>query len=156
MDKYNKMSYICPLCAIDPLNHSLVKIKESNNILVFYSCPSQAKLYFDCKGIINHYDGVLSEVPENKKWIWIFDSKGFGFNHFSQINIGINLALLISNKFSHNLLNITIINPTIYTTFTYTALKPFLSEKVNNLISFNSVAEKAEDLVKQMEDENIC
>ena len=136
LDKY--MNYSCPLCRIDPSNHSLTKIKENENIIYYYSCPSQAKLYFDTNGIINHYNGILSEIPKNKKWIWIFDSKDFGFKHFIQINLGIELAKLISNKFSNNLLKIIIINPTIYILSTYNILKPFLTKEINNIITFNT------------------
>lgn len=131
------MSYVCPVCKIDPLNHSLTKIKETDTAETFYSCPSKAKLYSDCEGIINHYNGILSEISSNKKWVWIFDSKGFNFNHFMQIDVGIQLATLITSKFSHNLLNIIIVNPTIYIYLTYHAIKPFLSERVNKLIIFN-------------------
>ena len=60
LDKY--MNYSCPLCRIDPSNHSLTKIKENENIIYYYSCPSQAKLYFDTNGIINHYNVILSEI----------------------------------------------------------------------------------------------
>jgi hypothetical protein len=131
------MPYVCPVCKIDPLNHSLTKIKETDTTETFYSCPSKAKLYSDCEGIINHYNGILSEISSNKKWVWIFDSKGFNFNHFMQIDVGIQLATLITTKFSHNLLNIMIVNPTIYIYLTYHAIKPFLSERVNKLIIFN-------------------
>lgn len=131
------MSYVCPVCKIDPLNHSLTKIKETDTAETFYSCPSKAKLYSDCEGIINHYNGILSEISSNKKWVWIVDSKGFNFNHFMQIDVGIQLATLITTKFSHNLLNIIIVNPTIYIYLTYHAIKPFLSERVNKLIIFN-------------------
>lgn len=131
------MSYVCPLCSIDPLNHSLIKIKETDTTETFYSCPSKAKLYFDCKGIVHHYNGVLSEIPPDKKWIWVFDSEGFNFTHFMQIDVGIQLATLITTKFSSNLLNIIIVNPTIYIYLTYNAIKPFLSERVNKLIIFN-------------------
>lgn len=132
------MPYSCPLCLLDPLNHSLVKIKESNNTIVFYSCPSKAKLYFDCEGIINHYDGVLSEMDPNKKWIWIFDSNGFHFKHFMQIDVGIQLAKLITNKFSKNLSNIIIVNPTMYISLVYNIITPFLSDRVNQVIVFNT------------------
>lgn len=141
------MTYICPLCTIDPLNHSLVKLKETDKTIIFYSCPSQAKLYFDSEGIIHHYDGVLSEIPKNKKWIWIFDSNGFNLNHFMQINVGIQLAKLITNKFSNNLLNIIIINPTIYVSLTHNALKPFLNEKINQLIIFNNKYKNSNDIL---------
>jgi len=131
------MSYVCPLCRIDPLNHSLLKIKETDTTVTFYSCPSKAKLYFDCEGIINHYTGVLSEINPNKKWIWIFDSAGFNFNHFMQIEVGIQLAKLITTKFSSNLVKILIINPTIYISWTYNIIRPFLSKKVNEIVLFN-------------------
>lgn len=143
LDKY--MNYSCPLCRIDPSNHSLKKFKETENVIYYYSCPSEAKLYFDTNGIINHYNGVLSEIPKNKKWIWIFDSKDFGLKHFIQINLGIELAKLISSKFSHNLLKIIIINPTIYILSTYNILKPFLTKEVNNIIIFNTLMNKTDD-----------
>lgn len=131
------MSYVCPLCKIDPLNHSLVKINETDSTVTFYSCPSKAKLYFDCEGILNHYNGVLSEIDPNKKWIWVFDSTDFGFDHCMQMNLGIQLAKLITTKFSSNLLNIIIVNPTIYISWMHNIVRPFLSEKVNKMILFN-------------------
>jgi hypothetical protein len=151
------MSYKCPLCEIDPLNHSLTKLKETDKILIFYSCPSQAKLYFDCNGIINHYSGVLREIPENKKWIWIFDSKGFNFNHFIQINVGIELSKLILNKFSHNLLSIVIINKTNYVSLTHNLLTPFIGEKINKIITFNDNIKTINDIINyfEYESENI-
>ena len=71
------MKYTCPLCKLQPSSHSLTNILEQNGIIYYYTCPSQAILYYDVKGIINHYDGVLSEIPENKEWVWIFYSLGF-------------------------------------------------------------------------------
>jgi len=76
---------------------------EKKGILYYYTCPSQAILYYDVKGIINHYDGVLSEIPENKEWVWIFDSLDFSIIHAMQTNVAIQLAKLISSKFSKNL-----------------------------------------------------
>lgn len=132
------MSYVCPLCIIDPSNHSLTKLKEINNIIYYYSCPSEAKLYFDTNGIINHYNGILSEIPENKKWIWIFDSKNFELKHFIQINLAIELAKLITSKFSKNLLKIIIINPTFYILSTYNILLPFLTKDIKDIIIFKN------------------
>ena len=131
------MVYSCSLCEIDPLNHSLNKLKETDENIVFYSCASKAKMYYDCEGIIKHYDGVLSEIPNNKKWVWIFDSLDFNFSHFIQIDVGISLAKLISSKFSNNLLKIIIINPTIYVSLTYNIVMPFLSKSINDMIIFN-------------------
>jgi hypothetical protein len=131
------MNYNCPLCTIDPSNHSLVKYIETDNIIFYYTCPAQAKLYYDKEGIIKHYNGILSTIPENKKWIWVIDSKGFSYKHFIEFNIGIELVKLITNKFSKNLLKIIIINPTIYTTTTYKVLHPFISKELNDIIIFN-------------------
>ncbi len=143
------MSYVCPLCSIDPSNHSLVKYKEIplRDIIYYYSCPSQAKLYFDYEGIINHYTGVLNEIPKNKKWIWIFDSKDFGFKHFIQTDVGIELAKLISSKFSDNLEKIIIINPTLYISATYKILHPFLDKRVTDTIIFDYQYKNVDDIL---------
>jgi len=143
------MNYICPLCSIDPSSHSLSKIRETESKIFFYSCPAAAKLYFDSDGIVNHYNGMLSEIPKNKKWIWICDSKDFNFNHFIQINVGFELAKLITSKFSDNLLKIIIINPTIYITLAYKSIKIFLSDDVNNKITFEKECDKIDSIVNK-------
>jgi len=131
------MQYICPLCKLLPYSHSLTKLLEKKGIIYYYTCPAQSILYYDVKGIINHYDGVLSEIPENKEWIWIFDSLDFTLKHAMQTSVAIELAKLISNKFSKNLKKIIIINPTFYITMTHKMLIPFLNEKVKNMIEMN-------------------
>jgi hypothetical protein len=131
------MKYLCPLCAIDPTSHSLNEVFTTENLKYFYTCPSKAKLYYDSKSIINHYDGVLSEIPENMSWIWIFDGTDFNFNHFSQIDVGIQLAKLISSKFSNNLVKIIVINPSNYISLTYEIIKQFLNKKIKSVIEMN-------------------
>jgi len=131
------MKYICPLCAVDSLSHSLNEVFLKDNIKYYYTCPSKAKLYYDSKSIINHYEGVLSEIPENMSWIWIFDGTDFNINHFLQMEVGIQLAKLISSKFSKNLEKIIIINPSNYISFTYEIIKPFLNKKVKSIIELN-------------------
>jgi hypothetical protein len=140
------MQYTCPLCKLLPSSHSLTKILEKNGIIHYYTCPSQAILYYDVKGIINHYDGVLSEMPENKEWIWIFDSLDFGLRHAMQTNVAIELAKLISNKFSKNLKKIIIINPTFYITITHKMLMPFLNNKIRDIIEINYESKCVEEL----------
>ena len=51
----------------------------------------------DVDALLSH-DGVLSEIPENIQWVWIFDSADFNMKHFLQIEVGIELAKLISSK----------------------------------------------------------
>lgn len=141
------MNYNCPICSIDPSSHSLTIYKEFNNIIYLYTCPSQAKLFFDTKGIILHYDGVLSQISEYKKWVWIIDGKNYSFKHLIEYNVGIELVKLILSKFSKNLLKIIVINPTIYITYAYNFLKPFLSIDIQNLIVFNSTCQNIDNLI---------
>ena len=138
--------YICPQCQLVPSSHSLSKVLETKDIIYYYTCPSQAILYYDVKGIINHYDGVLSEMTANKEWVWIFDSLDFSFRHAIQINVAIELAKLITNKFSKNLKKIIIINPTFYITTTYLLVMPFLSNKVKDIIEINYELKSAEEV----------
>ena len=140
------MKYTCPLCSINPLSHSLTKIAEKDDTLYYYTCPAKAKLYFDKISILNHYDGVFSEIPVNKQWVWIFDGLDFNINHFLQIEIGIELTKLVSHKFSKNLKTIIVINPTFYISSVYNIIYPFLSEKIKHIIQFNYDYKNGEDL----------
>jgi hypothetical protein len=144
------MKYICPLCKLQPSSHSLTQVLEKKGIIYYYTCPSQAILYYDVKGIINHYDGVLSEIPENKEWVWIFDSLGFSIIHAIEINVAIELTKLITNKFSKNLKKIIIINPTFYTTITQKIIKPFLNKKVQDIIEINYESKCVEEIFNKM------
>ena len=140
------MKYECPICKLLPNSHSLTKVLEKSEIIYFYSCPSQAILYYDVKGIVNHYDGILSEIPEDKEWIWIFDSLGFGLIHAMQTTVALELVKLITNKFSKNLKKIIIINPTLYTTITHTMIMPFLNNKLRDIIEINHESTCAEEV----------
>jgi hypothetical protein len=132
--------YTCPLCLLDPLSHSLTKFLEKDDTFYFYTCPAKAKLYFDTVSIINHYDGVLSEIPENKNWIWVLDTLDFGLNHFLQIEVATELSKLITTKFSKNLKKIIIINPGDYVAPVYSLVKPFLNDKMKSIIEINEIS----------------
>jgi hypothetical protein len=140
------MQYICPLCKILPSSHSLTKVLEKKGIIYYYTCPSKAILYYDVTGIVNHYNGVLSEMPDNKEWVWIFDSLGFSLVHAIQTSVAIELAKLISNKYSKNLKKIIIINPTFYIKITHKMIMPFLNNKVKDIIEINYESKCAEEL----------
>jgi hypothetical protein len=141
------MQYDFPLCKLLPSSHSLKKLTEKKGVIYYYTCPSQATLYYDVTGIVNHYDGVLSETPKEKKWVWIFDSQGFGLKHAMQSSVAIELAKLISNKFSNNLKKIIIINPTFYITMTHKLIMPFLGTRVRELIEINHEIKLAEEII---------
>lgn len=144
------MKYICHFCALDPLSHSLTEITEYNDTIYYYTCPSKAKLYFDAKSILHHYNGVLSEIPENKQWVWIFDSNDFRMKHLLQIEVGIELAKLISRKFSNNLKKIIIINPNIYISSLYSLVYPFMNEKLRSIIEMNYEYKTSKDVIADL------
>ena len=141
------MVYTCPICSINPQAHSLTEFMEKDNTLYYYTCPSKAELYFDATSIINHYEGVLSEIPENKQWVWVFDSNDFGLKHFLEMQVAIELSKLISSKFSKNLKKIIIINPTFYVSSTYKIIRPFLNEKIKSIIEINYDYKSISDVV---------
>jgi len=141
------MTYVCPLCDIDPLSHSLIKITEKENVFYYYTCPSKAKLYYDVNSIICHYQGVLSEIPENKQWVWILDGTDLNFTHLMQIEVARELIKLISSNFSKNLKKIIIINPTIYLSSIYHLMNPFLIEEIKSIIEMNYVIKNANDII---------
>ena len=141
------MVYICKLCLLDPLSHSLTNFLEKDNTYYFYTCPAKSKLYFDAVSIIEHYNGVLSDIPENKKWVWVLDVLGFGFNHFLQIEVAKELSKLISSKFSENLEKIIIINPSSYVSAVYAIVKPFLNNKVKSIIEINHEIKTVGDIL---------
>jgi hypothetical protein len=120
-------------------------MSEKKGVLYYYTCPSQARLYYDAPSIIDHYKGVLSEIPAKKEWIWIFDSAGFTFEHAIQTTVAIELAKLLSTF--NNLKKIIIINPTMYITATYHIVSPFLRRSVEMNHDFTC----AEDLVFQLQ-----
>jgi len=141
------MVYVCPICRINPLSHSLMEVMEKDNTLYYYTCPSKAELYFDAPSIINHYSGVLSEIAENKQWVWVFDSNDFGLKHFLEMQVAIELSKLISSKFSKNLKRIIIINPTFYVSSTYNIIRPFLNEKLKSIIEINYDYKSISDVI---------
>ena len=141
------MVYTCPLCLLDPLSHYLTNFLEKDNTYYFYTCPAKSKLYYDTNSIIDHYNGVLSDIPKNKKWIWVLDVMGFGFNHFLQIEVAKELSKLISSKFSENLEKILIINPSGYVSAVYAIVKPFLNNKIKSIIEINHEIKSVDDIL---------
>jgi len=128
------MPFICKICEKCPTSHSLVKFEETPERIIYYTCPSSATNN-ETDGIIQHYDGVLSEM-NGKDWIWILDLNGFGMKNFMEIGNGIALARLITEKFSEHLQKIIVINQNAFTSAIYAIVKPFLSESVQKLVVF--------------------
>jgi len=144
------MKYKCPLCLIDPLNHSLSLVLEKEDVLYYYTCASKAKLYFDTVSINNHYNGILSEISENKQWVWIFDGIDFNFNHALQIQVAIELSKLISSKFSEKLKKIIVINPGFYILSIYNIIYPFLNNKMKSILEIDYQSKTVNDITNKI------
>lgn len=129
------MPYTCKICENDPLSHSFKNIGTINNISYYYTCPSKATKYNDVVGITEHYDGVLSE--NKNEWVWVFDCNKFTTKHLLEINVGIQLAKLISTKFSSTLDSIIIINPTWHILVVMRIVNPFLNSHMKSIIKIS-------------------
>ena len=126
------MPYTCKICENDPSSHSFKNVGTINNISYYYTCPAKATKYNDVVGITEHYEGVLSE--NKNEWIWVFDCNKFTTKHLLEINVGIELAKLISSKFSSSLNSILIINPTWHILVVMRLVKPFLNNHMKTII----------------------
>lgn len=128
------MPYTCSICLLNPQSHSLTKILEKDNTIYFYTCPSNSFLHFDKTGIISHYNGVLSEIPENKEWVWIFDGTYYNAQRGLHIDLAICMTKIIK-QFSNNLKKIIIINPNLYISSIYKIVSPFINNKMKNVVN---------------------
>jgi len=128
---------ICNICNLEPGSHSLRKISEKNNTTIYYACPAEASKYYDCSGIIHHYDNELQTIT-TEKWIWVMDCNGFDMKHLMQAQVGIGLGELISKKYSENLEKIYVINPNWYIYSMTSIVWPFIGKKVRSRIVYDT------------------
>jgi len=126
----------CPLCQLNPKNHSLKFLKEEDRVMYYYSCPGDAIMYFDVEGILFHYDQVLSQIPRDKEWVWVFDASGYGLKHVMIPQVGTRLAKLITEKYGDNLKEIIVYGFSSYVSTMYHIVKPFLSVKIQKVVQF--------------------
>jgi len=131
------MEYKCPICEREPGSHSLKKIHSQNEVIVYYTCPAEASKYYDNEGICNHYDGEFSTIPENNLWMWVFDCSGFEFKHVCEYQVGLDLANLITKKYSDNLQKICIINPNWYIYLLLSIMWPLMDDKIKSKILYD-------------------
>lgn len=132
------MTFECEDCKKDPTSHSLKNLGIKDGVTYFYTCPAKATKYYDADGIINHYDGVLSE--NTNEWIWIFDGEGFNTKHLLEINVGIKLTQLISQKYNQSLKKIIVINPSWNIKLILDLLYPFLGVVLKRKIEIKTTS----------------
>ena len=116
----------CPICATDPSAHSFRKVGEKRGIGMFYSKPSQATRYNDTAGILSHVDNALKS--HNKKWICIIDGDQFDAKYVLEYQTGKGLVEMFFTTYEQSLVEIKIINPTIYIRSAMKVLMAIVSE----------------------------
>lgn len=129
--------YECPVCKDDPTSHSLAKLTETDDIIYYYTCPAKASKYNDRDGILSHYDGELTGKGA-KPWVWIFDCTGFDMRHAMEIRLAIDMAKLITQSHGDSLVNVCVINPTIFIHIIVNAIWPFLSSHIRSIIVYDT------------------
>lgn len=77
----------CYICKVIPNAHSfkLIHIDEDGTH-IYYTKPSDAVLYSNTRGILNHYEETLNDKPPEENWIWIFDAENIQMKHLSEIS----------------------------------------------------------------------
>ena len=118
---------ICPICVADPLAHSFKKVGEKRGIVIFYSKPSQSKKYDDTEGILKHVSNTLAQL-QGKKWVCIVDGDQFDAKFIAEWQTGKGLMELFFTTYMNTLVEIKIINPTIYVRTAMKVLLPLISE----------------------------
>ena len=128
------MSFVCKICDEFPNSHSFSKIEEREGVSVYYTCPAKAIKYNDSAGIIKHYKDTLDSL-QGSPWKWIFDSRGFGWKHVTQVSLAIELAKLISSKkYGESLQEINLLNLNSYGKCMLNLLWNVLSTNIQNKI----------------------
>ena len=118
----------CAICEAEPGSHSLREVGVKDGVVIFYTCPAEAKKYNDYDGIMKHYEDTFEDrIGDDTPWIWVFDCKGFTLRHLVEINIAIGIVTLVS-RFSDNLQKVIVVNPYWIVQLTMNLLKPFMSE----------------------------
>ena len=128
------MNAICRICAADPMAHSFKKVAEKRSIVVFYSKPSHDKQYDDTEGFLAHIDKTM-ELYKGKKWIWIIDCDGFDAKYIIELNTGKGIIDLLMNKYVDTMVEVKIINPTIYVSGIIKILTVMINEDIISKIT---------------------
>ena len=128
------MSAICQICAADPMAHSFKKVAEKRGTIVYYSKPSQAKRYDDTEGILEHIDKTMA-LYQGKKWVCIIDCDGFDAKYTLEIKTGMGIVDLLMNKYVDTMVEVKVINPTIYVSGLMKVITTMVSEEKTSKIT---------------------
>jgi len=128
------MQDICKKCHNNPKAHSFKILNIDNYVrTVFYTCPGDAEDYADSDGILLHYENML-KFNENKDWIWVFNCERLEVKHSLEFNTAKRVAILISEKYIHNIKQIYIINSNFVLNIILNIIWPFLHDNIKDLV----------------------
>lgn len=128
------MVYECPWCKINPNSHSFRLIKTIENISYIYCKPASAELYYDSKSITNHFNGLISDIPN--KWVFILDCEDFSFKHAIELGIAKEITNILYRN-QNNIVNIVIMNHNNYIDIPLVFIRNFLNQEINEKIIYN-------------------
>lgn len=107
------MEKFCRACAADPTSHSFKKVGEKGGVSIYYSHPSQGKMYDDMEGYPSHIDKMLAGNGK-KPWKIIINGDGYDLKLTMQGQLGRSLVDLFLKKYNATMKELIIINPSIY------------------------------------------
>jgi hypothetical protein len=128
------MVYECPWCKVNPNSHSFRLIKTILDISYIYCKPASAELYNDTESVTNHFNGLISDIPN--KWVFILDCQDFTLKHAIELGIAKEIATILYRN-QQNIVNIIIMNPNAYIDIPLVFIRNFLNEEINNKIIYN-------------------
>ena len=127
------MDKICKTCAADPDSHSFKRIAEKRGVSIFYTKPSNAKLYKDTEGILTHFGNVLAQYGD-KKWVLIIDGDGFDIRHATEISTGMGILELLK-KYSATMVELKLINPSWHMKGALKLAEDYFTEEMRSKIT---------------------
>jgi hypothetical protein len=116
----------CKRCK-DPASYSFKKISDKNGQCIFYSNPAKAKIFKEHEGLLEHFEHMAAQNA-NKKWKWIFDGEGFDTDHMFEMEAGIALLKIFTEKYRNQLQEVIIINPSVHVKILVKLLGRFVDE----------------------------
>ena len=117
----------------------LQKIRETDHRVYYYTCPAETPDVEDTSAVVQTYRDILHHLPPNKQWVWIIDTKGFGWKHMIQFELATSLIQLVSNEYSEQLHAIHIHNPTTFMYSMLSLLQSCMPESLRHKININHI-----------------
>jgi len=126
---------VCENCFYNPRSHSFYNLSENDEEVYFYSCPSNARYYYDAEGIYKHMRLEIEKIK--KPWIWIIDCNNYGLKHLRYPSVGLKIVEFLDSFLSNKLNQIIIINQTMSFKVAINYIWKMIPENIRKKIIFD-------------------